>query len=83
MKLTRRHPFTGRRELNTRAARERDGWIEEARRYASNESFWRERTEQRCAVDGHRYVTTDDGSGLYCTCCGDTRSFAPTPQQAA
>lgn len=69
--VMKRHPFSGRRELNTRAARERDAWIESANHFAAGESFWRERTEQRCAADGHTYVPTDDGTGQYCTCCGD------------
>lgn len=69
--IIKRHPFSGRRELNTQTARERDAWIETADMHSKNESFWRNRTKERCARDGHTYVTTDDGSGQYCTCCGN------------
>lgn len=65
-----RHPFSNRRELNTRAARERDGWIESANHFAKGESFWRDRAKQRCQRDGHVWIDTDDKSGQYCTCCG-------------
>lgn len=68
--LTRRHPFSGRREPNTQAARERDDWIETANRHARNEFFWRDRCAARCERDGHVWVDTDDKSGRYCTCCG-------------
>ena len=65
-----RHPFSGRRELNTRAARERDGWIETANRHCQGELFWRGRARQRCERDGHTYVLTGDKASNYCTCCG-------------
>lgn len=65
-----RHPFSDRIELNTRQARERDGWIEEARRSSSGESFWRDRAQQRCERDGHIWIRCQDNSANYCTCCG-------------
>lgn len=70
MSLTKRQPFSGRRELNIRAIRERDAWIETARMHCANEMFWRNRTRERCERDGHVWVDRDDGSGQSCTCCG-------------
>lgn len=74
--ILKRHPFSNRRELNTRAARERDAWIETANMHCKNEFFWRDRCKQRCAIDGHTFVVTGDESGLYCTCCGATEPRA-------
>lgn len=74
MRLVKRHPFSGRLELNTRAARERDGWIETAARHSRNEDFWRARAAKRCDLNGHLWIRTDDGSGDYCTCCGATKA---------
>jgi len=70
MQVFTRHPFSGKRQFNTRTARERDAWIETARMHASNGSFWRDRCTTRCERDSHTNVVRDDGSGLYCTCCG-------------
>lgn len=72
--IIRRHPLSGRPELNTRAARERDGWIETANRHCSGELFWRARAAQRCELNGHLWVVTGDGAGNYCTCCGKLES---------
>lgn len=76
--LLTQHPFSGRRELNTRAARERDAWIETARMHAANESFWRGRAATRCELGGHIWVDTDDGAGRSCTCCGQ---LTPPPAE--
>jgi len=69
-RMFKRHPFSGRLELNTQAARERDGWIEAANRHCSGELFWRERAAKRCERDGHLWIVTGDEQGRYCTCCG-------------
>ena len=70
MGLTARHPFSDRRELNTRPVRERNGWIEAANRYAKGEAFWRDRCRERCERDGHVWIRCQDDSANYCTCCG-------------
>lgn len=75
--LIARHPFSSRRELNTRSVRERNDWIETARGYAIDADFWRLRCIERCERDGHILTPTTDNSGSYCTCCGYTINEEP------